>query len=102
MRKGNSFLKGILTEAAWAASRTKGSAYYAVYHNLAKRIGKKKALVAVAHRMLIDIFRILKTKEPYQDAGAEAVHERILAKRERYMVRSLEKAGYSVTRSAAA
>jgi transposase len=101
-RKGNSFLKGILTEAAWAASRTKGSSYYAVYHNLAKRIGKKKALVAVAHRMLIDIFRILKTKEPYKDVGSEVVNERILAKRERYMVRSLEKAGYSVTRSATA
>jgi transposase len=101
-RKGNSFLKGTLTEAAWAASRTKGSAYYAIYHNLAKRIGKKKALVAVAHRMLIDIYRVLKTGEPYQEIGAEATHERAVARRERSMIRLLERAGYSVTRAAIA
>jgi len=101
-RKGNSFLKGALTEVAWAASRTKGSAYNAIYHNLAKRIGKKKALVAVAHRMLSDIYRILKTREPYQETGAEAVNERAVARRERSMIRLLERAGYSVTKAATA
>ena len=101
-RKGNSFLKGALTEVAWAASRTKGSAYNAIYHNLAKRIGKKKALVAVAHRMLSDIYRILKTREPYQETGAEAVNERAVERRERSMIRLLERAGYSVTRAATA
>jgi transposase len=101
-RKGNSFLKGALTEAAWAASRTKGSAYYTFYNNLAKRIGRKKALVAVAHRMLIDIYRVLKTGEPYQDVGAKVADERAIQRRERSMIRSLEKAGYSVTRAATA
>ncbi len=101
-RKGNSFLKGALTEAAWAASRTKGSAYYTFYNNLAKRIGKKKALVAVAHRMLIDIYHVLKTGEPYQDVGAKVADERAIQRRERSMIRSLEKAGYSVTRAATA
>jgi transposase len=101
-RKGNSFLKGALTEVSWAASRTKGSAYYAIYNNLAKRIGKKKALVAVAHRMLSDIYRILKTREPYQEIGAEAAHEMAVARRERSMIRLLERAGYSVTSAATA
>jgi len=101
-RKGNSFLKAALTEAAWAASRTKGSAYHAIYNNLAKRIGRKKALVAVAHRMLIDIYYVLKTGEPYQDVGAKVADERAIQRRERSMIRSLEKAGYSVTRAATA
>jgi len=101
-RKGNSFLKGTLTEAAWAASRTKGSAYHAVYNNLAKRIGKRKALVAVAHRMLIDIYRVLKTGEPYHEIGAEAAHERAVERREQSMIRLLERAGYSVSRAAIA
>ncbi|MDM7911579.1 MAG: IS110 family transposase, partial [Methanotrichaceae archaeon] len=70
-QKGNSFLKGTLTEAAWAASRTKGSTYSAIYHNIARRRGKKRALVAVAHRLLIDIYHILKTGVPYQEIGAE-------------------------------
>jgi transposase len=43
-RKGNSYLKATLTEVAWAASRTKGSAYSAIYNNIAKRRGKKRPL----------------------------------------------------------
>ena len=101
-QKGNSFLKAALTEAAWAASKTKNTSYNAFYHNLVRRKGKKKTLVALAHRMLIDIYFVLKTGEPYQDMGAEAVHERTSKRKERSMIRSLEKAGYSVTRTATA
>ena len=101
-KKGNSFLKGTLTEVAWAASRTKSSAYHAIYNNLAKRIGKRKALVAVAHRMLIDIYRVLKMGEPYHEIGAEAAHERAVERREQSMIRLLERAGYSVSRAAIA
>jgi len=60
-QKGNSFLKGTLTEAAWAASKTKDSSYSAIYHNIVRRRGKNRALVALAHRMLIDIYFVLKT-----------------------------------------
>jgi hypothetical protein len=70
----------------------------AFYHNIVRRRGKKRALVALAHRMLIDIYHVLKTGEPYQDAGAEAVCERTMKRRERSMIRSLEKAGYSVVK----
>jgi hypothetical protein len=45
------------------------------YHNLVRRKGKEKTLVALAHRMLIDIYFVLKTGEPYWDVGAEAVHQ---------------------------
>ena len=62
-QKGNSFLKGALTEAAWAASKTKDTSYNAIYQNIVRRRGKKRALVALAHRMLIDY--VLKTGEPY-------------------------------------
>jgi transposase len=101
-RKGNSSLKATLTEVAWAASRTKGSAFNAIYHNIAKRRGKKRALIAVAHRILIEIYHVLTTGEPYQDIGFEEAHERAIKRRERAMIRSLEKAGYSVARAATA
>ena len=101
-QKGNSFLKGTLTEAAWAASKTKKTSYNAFYHNLVRRKGKKKTLVALAHRMLIDIYFVLKTGETYQDLGAEAIHERTSRRKERSMIRSLEKAGYSVIKAATA
>jgi hypothetical protein len=67
-----------------------------------RRRGKKRALVAVAHRLLIDIYFVLTAGEPYQDKGAKAVHERTIMRKERSMIRSLEKAGYSVTRAVAA
>jgi transposase len=102
IQKGNSFLKAALTEAAWAASKTKDSSYNAIYHTLIRRKGKKRTLVALAHHMLIDIYRVLNTGEPYQDVGAEAVYERALKRREQSMIRSLEKAGYSVTKAATA
>jgi transposase len=101
-QKGNSFLKGALTESAWAASKTKDTSYNAIYHSLVGRRGKKRALVALAHRMLIDIYYVLKTGEPYQDIGAEAVCERTMKRREKSMIISLEKAGYSVVKAAAA
>jgi transposase len=101
-QKGNSFLKGALTESAWAASKTKASSYSAIYHNIVRRRGKKRALIALAHRMLIDIYYVLKTGEPYQEIGAKAVYERTSKRREQSMIRSLERAGYSVAKAATA
>lgn len=101
-QKGNSFLKGTLTEAAWAASKIKGSSYSAFYQNIVRRRGKKRALVALAHRMLNDIYYVLKTEVPYQDTGSEATNERATKRREQSMIRSLEKAGYSVVKTPAA
>jgi transposase len=99
-RRGNNNLKATLTEAAWAAARTKDSALGAVYNNIVKRRGKKRALVAVAHQMLIEIYRVLKNGEPYQDMGAEVIDKRRSRNREQKMVRELKKCGYEVTRVA--
>lgn len=44
-QKGNSFLKAALTEAAWAASKTKNTSYNAFYHNLVRRKGKRRLLL---------------------------------------------------------
>ena len=50
---GNKSLKSILTEFAWVASRMKGTYLRAKYQSLVGRRGKKKALVAVGHKILI-------------------------------------------------
>jgi transposase len=97
-RKGNGFLKGIRTEVAWAASRTKGSAYSAIYNGIAKRRGKKRSLIALGHRILCDIYRVLTTGEAYVDEGAEAVFERNSKAREGAMIRALERSGYTITK----
>ena len=101
IRKGNKYLKATLCESAWSASKKKGSAYSAYYNNIAKRKGKKRALIALAHRMLMDIFRVLKTGEPYVDEGAEAVYERNSHGRQKSAIRLLENSGYIVTKASA-
>jgi transposase len=99
--KGDKFLKATLTEAAWSASKKKGSAYSAIYNNIAKRRGKKRALVALGHQILMDVYRALKTGEPYVDEGAEAVFQRNSAARQKSAIRFLEQSGYNVTKAAA-
>jgi transposase len=101
IRKGNSFLKATLTEVAWAASRTKGSAYGAIYNSIAKRRGKKRALVAIGHRILLDIHRVLKTREPFVDEGAEAVYQRNSKARQQSAIRFLEQSGYTIAKASA-
>lgn len=99
IRKGNRYLKAILIEVAWAASRTTGSAFSAIYNNIAKRRGKKRALVAVGHQILIAVYRTLKTGEPFVDQGAEAIYRRNLEARQQSAIRLLERSGYSVAKA---
>jgi transposase len=61
---GNKHLKTILTEFAWIASKMKGTYLWAKYQSLVGRRGKKKALVAVGHKILIICYHILKHKVP--------------------------------------
>lgn len=57
--KGNQALRVMLVQAAWAASHTKATALSATYRRLAKRLGKKKALVALGHKLLRIIYQVL-------------------------------------------
>ena len=84
--------------SAWAASRTKDTVFSAVYRNIAGRRGKKRALVAVGHLLLVEIYRVLKTGDRYQDAGAEAVNERRSKNREQRLIRELKRCGYEVSK----
>jgi len=94
-RRGNNYLKGILTECAWAASRTKNTAFSAFYHRLVRKKGKNRALVALAHKMIIEVYRVLKSGEPYIERGSE-ITVQYPKKAEEYLVRKLAKMGYTV------
>ena len=69
--KGNKYLKATLVECARAAIRNKQSYLYSRYQRISARRGGKRALIAVAHTMLIAIYHILKEKVPYHDLGAD-------------------------------
>lgn len=67
--KGNPTLKSILIQCGTRASNLKGTFYHAQYQRIAKRRGKNKAHVAVAHSMLISIYNMLKNGESYKELG---------------------------------
>jgi transposase len=69
-RPGNQPLRTVLTQLAHAAARTKGTSLSALYHRLAARRGKKRAMVAVAHSMVVSAFHMFSRNEPYQELGA--------------------------------
>jgi transposase len=63
--RGNRFLRSILVQIAWAATRTKGSYFKEKYHRLAMRKSRKKALVALARKMGVLIWNVLNFEQPY-------------------------------------
>jgi len=65
--KGNPHIKSALCEAAWAVSRSRNKRLSNMYWSLAARRGKKKALVAVGHRMLTIVYHMLQNREPYHE-----------------------------------
>jgi transposase len=66
--KGNPHIKTALCEAAWAVSRSRNKRLSVKYWSLAARRGKKKALVAIGHRMLTIVYHMLQNKEPYHES----------------------------------
>jgi transposase len=70
--KGSQWLRTTLVQVAWAASHTKETIFSACYHRWAKRLGKKKALIAVAHKILVVIYHLLKNLTDYREAWKPA------------------------------
>jgi transposase len=95
--KGNRWLRQALIEAANAAARRKDTFLSAYYQRLRKRMGHKKALVTLAHRILIIIYHVLKEQQAYQELGPAHVEEKAIEVAKRRALRTLEHLGYQVT-----
>lgn len=70
--KGSPYLRAALTQAAWAAAHTKGTYLAAQYHRLIRRMGRNKALVAVAHSLLVILYHVLTLGLPMLVVGHPA------------------------------
>jgi transposase len=99
---GNPWLRATLVEAAWAATHAKHTYLAAQYRRLAARRGGKRALVAVAHTILIIAYRIIRDGTTYEDLGSNYFDERDRRATLRRSVQRLERLGYKVTVAAAA
>lgn len=79
-------------------SHTKDNYLSAQYHRLAKRIGRNvKAIVALAHSILIIIYHVLRTKQPYTELGADYFDTLNTERLQQHHIRRLEQLGFSVT-----
>ena len=97
--KGNKTLKKTLIQCATSAIKNKNSFYYAQYQRLAVRKGGKKAVVAVAHTMLINIYHVLSGKE-YKDLGANYYTQFNREKKINSHLRQLKQLGWTPSESA--
>ena len=95
-RKGNRWLRRALAESAWAASHTKDTYLATQYRRLAARRGKKRALIAVGHSILVIVYHVLKYHVKYQDLGADYFDRLEPERLRRYLVRRLQHLGYEV------
>lgn len=95
--KGSNYLRAALTQAGWAASHTKMTYLAAQNRKLARRIGKKKALVAVGHSILVIAYHILKNRASYHELGGDYFdRQNVESQRARYIKR-LEALGLKVS-----
>jgi transposase len=95
-RKGSPYLRTLLVEAAHAAAHTKHTYLSAQYHRLAARRGKKKAMIAVGHTILVVIYHMLSRQKSYEELGSNYFDEQERQSVEKRLVRRLEKLGYQV------
>jgi transposase len=95
-RQGNSWLTSMLVEAAHSAVHKKGSYFREKFYRLRARRGYKRAVFAIAHKILIAVYHMLKTGQDYRDLGQvylDRLHHRRHTQR---LVRRLELLGYHV------
>ncbi|MCB0162915.1 MAG: IS110 family transposase [Anaerolineae bacterium] len=95
--KGNRPIGAAINQAAWAASRTKGTWFKARYHRLAARRGKKRAIVAIGRSMLVAIWHMLARNEPYRDLGPDFYDQRRKDTKVAYFTKQLSKLGFVVS-----
>jgi len=98
---GNRWLREALLEAGWAAARSRQTYLSAQYHRLAARRGAKRAIVAVAHTILVIIHHLLEEGTVYRELGGNYFDERAREATVRRSVQRLQRLGYTVTLEAA-
>ena len=95
--KGSPYLRAALTQAAWAVAHTKETYLAAQYHRLARRMGRKKALVAVAHSLLVIVYHVLARRADYRELGGDYFDRQQHQTQQQRLIKRLERMGLRVT-----
>lgn len=100
--RGNRWLGEILNQCAWSAARGRDTYLSAQFWRLARRIGKKKAAVAVSHSILAIAWHLLSENCDYDDLGGDYFVQRDTDRTRQHAVAQLQALGYHVTLEAPA
>lgn len=95
--KGNTYLRAVLAEAVWVISHTKDNYLSAQYHRLVRRMGEKRAIVAVSHSLLVIIYHMLRANQDYHDLGPHYFETLDTTRQRDWAVRRLQALGYKVS-----
>lgn len=90
---GDKYLKILLVQCAWAATRTKNTYLRSKYNSLVVRRGKKRALIAVGHKILIAAYFILKDQVAYKDLGVEFLENKRKINQIQHHIKRLKELG---------
>jgi transposase len=92
-RKGSPAVRRCLCQAAWAVAKTRNNYLSALFHRIASRRGSKRAVIPVAHAILIAAYYILKRQQQYRELGGDYFDRLNVARIQRALVRRLERLG---------
>src|SRR5439155_994157 len=95
-RKANRYVKRAMCQAAWAASHTKKTYLSAFYRLMSIRKGAPKAVMALAHHMLVVVYQVLSRSEEYVEFGGDYYDQRNKPKIVSRLVARLTRLGYQV------
>ena len=96
-RPGNKALRAALNQAAHGAAHTKNTYLAAQYRRLAARRGKKKAIVAVMHSILVISYHLIQRNEPYRELGGDYFDKQKPEATAKRLVKRLESLGFLVS-----
>src|SRR5687768_10133201 len=96
-RHGDVWLTSVLTQCAWAAAQTRQTYLAAQFWRLARRIGKKKAAIAVGHSILVICWHLLSDDRDYDDLGGDYFTRRNPDRQRDRLIAQLHNLGYRVT-----
>jgi transposase len=97
IRKGSRWLRRCLSQAAWGASHTKGTYLSAQFRQVARRRGKKRAIIATAHSILTSAYHILQDHVQYKDLGPDHFDRLDPERLKKYYVKRLQALGCQVS-----
>ena len=96
-RKGNAYLRRALVQSGWAAARTKDCFLSDLFYRIARRRGMKRAALAVAHRILVIAYSVIRDHKVYKERNEVELDSLRAQQMARKLTKRLQRIGYTVT-----